>query len=88
VGGAPVAPRGTDELVRGLQHPALPGQRGQRLGVRGAHDPDAAVGGGRDPVPLVLVPAQALPGLGSILALAGTDAREWRWDYVQGCIRV
>ena len=43
------------------------GQLAQRLGVGGVHDPDAAVGGGGDPVPLVLVAAESLPGLGGDL---------------------
>ena len=62
-GGALIPPGVPDQLVRGLQHPPLPGQLGQRLRVRGVHDEDAAVGGGRDPVPLILGRAQALPGL-------------------------
>jgi hypothetical protein len=55
----------------------VPGQQGQRFGVRGPQDEHAAVSGGRDPVPLIVVAAQALPGLSSILALEGRiDARE------------
>ena len=43
------------QLVRGLQHAAGPGQLHQGLGVGGVHQPDPAVSGGGDPVPLVII---------------------------------
>ena len=66
-GGALIAPGVPDQLVGGLQDPAGAGQLGERLRVGGVQDEDAAVGGGRDPVPLILGRAQALPGLGADL---------------------
>jgi hypothetical protein len=41
----------------------------------GAQQPDAAVRGRGEPVPVVLVGSQALPGLGSFRALTGTALR-------------
>ena len=66
-GGALIAPGGADELVRRFQHPAGAGERDDGFGVGGVQEPDAAVGGGGDPVPLVLIGAEALPGLGGDL---------------------
>ena len=66
-GGALIAPGVADQLVGGLQDAAGAGQLAQRFGVGGVHHPQAAVGGGRDPVPLVVIGAQALPGLGADL---------------------
>jgi hypothetical protein len=57
--------------VRRFQHAAGPGQLHHRFGVRRLHEPDAAVGGGGDPVPLVLIAAEPLPGLGRELQAAG-----------------
>ena len=48
----------------GFQDAAGVGELGEWLGVGGVHYPQAAIGDGRDPVPLVLVGAEALPGLG------------------------
>ena len=62
-GGALIAPGPADELVRGLQHPPGARRGDQRLGVGDVQDEDAAVGGARDLVPLILVHPQALPGL-------------------------
>ncbi len=54
------APRGVGDLPGS-------GQGRGGLGMRGAEQPDSAVGGRGDPVPLVLVGGQARPGLGGYL---------------------
>ncbi len=55
------------QAPRGLRHLAGSGQGRGGLGMRGAEQPDAAVGGRGDPVPLVLIGRQAVPGLGGHL---------------------
>ena len=62
-GGSFVAPHAADDLGRGLHDPPGAGQFADRLGVGGAQQPDPAVSGGGDPVPLILSRAQSLPGL-------------------------
>ena len=47
----------------GVHYPPHAGQGRDGLRVRGAEQPDAAVGGGGHPVPLVLVGGQPRPGL-------------------------
>src|SRR5262249_14512206 len=66
-GGAFIAPHAADDLGGGLDDAPGAGQLADGLGVGGAHQPDAAIGGGADPVPLVVVAAQSLPGLGADL---------------------
>jgi hypothetical protein len=44
--------------VRGLQHPPGAREGDQGFGVGAVQDEDSAVGGGRDPVPLILIDAQ------------------------------
>ena len=55
--------RHAEQPAAGVHQLARSGQAGDRLGIRGAEQPDAAVGGRRDPVPLVVVGRQPLPGL-------------------------
>jgi hypothetical protein len=63
--------RDPEQPPRGVGDLAGSGQRGDRLGVGGAEQPDAAVGGRGDPVPLVLAGGQAGPGLRGFSELEG-----------------
>ena len=54
-GGPFVAPHAADDLGGGFHDPARSGQFADGLGVGGAQQPQAAIGGGGDPVPLILI---------------------------------
>jgi hypothetical protein len=60
------------QLARGFGDFAGSGQGGDGLGMRGAQQPDPAVGGRGDPVPLVFLGGQALPGLRGNSSLEGS----------------
>jgi hypothetical protein len=63
--------RDPEQPPRGVSDLAGSGQRRDRLGVGGAEQPDAAVGGRGDPVPLVLAGGQAGPRLREVRSLVG-----------------
>jgi hypothetical protein len=54
-GSALIPPRVADQLVRRFQHAPRARQGDEGFGVGGVEDEDAAVGGGRDSVPLILI---------------------------------
>ena len=71
--------RDAEQPAGGVGELARPGQAGHRLRMRGAQQPDAAVGRRGVSGPLVIVAREPLPGLSPEPSLAGLRWLNLRW---------